>query len=72
MKIKGINFFINKRNEPTGDGTTTFHPTIDFLSQVSLHPITLMVPYSKHECGISENTPLKTHLGLPEATHLNP
>ena len=47
---QGNEFLINKCNEPTGDGTTKFHPTIDWLSQVSLQPIT-PVPYSKHECG---------------------
>ena len=70
MKIKGNDFFINKCNEPTGDGTTTFNPTVDWLSQVSLQPIT-PVRYSKHECGIPENTSIKTHQGLLEATHLN-
>ena len=50
---QGNEFFsINKCNEPTGDGTTTFHPTIDWMSQVSLQPI-IPVPYSKHECEIS-------------------
>ena len=48
-----------------------FHPTIYWLSQVSLQPIT-PVPYSKHECGTSSNTSIKTNLGLPEANHLNP
>ena len=46
-------------NEPTGDGTTTFHPTIDWLSQISLHPIT-PVPYSKHKCGTH-----RTHQKIP-------
>ena len=71
MKIKGMIFFINKCNEPTGDGTTTFHPTIEWLGKVTLQPITPM-QYSKHECGISEKKSIKSHLGLPEVTHLNP
>ena len=43
-------FLINQCNEPTRDGTTTFHLTIDWMSQISLQSIT-PIPYSKHECG---------------------
>ena len=50
MKIKEMNFLINECNEPSKDGSTTLHLAIDWLIQVSLHPITL-VPYSKHESG---------------------
>ena len=56
---QGNEFFINKCNEPTSDGTTMFDLTIDWLSQVSLQLITLM-PYSKHECG-THRTQKKTN-----------
>ena len=64
-------FLINECNKPIEDGTTTFHPTIEWLSQISLY-LCILMPYSKHECGISQNTSVKTHPGLLEAIHLNP
>jgi len=50
-----------------------FHipPNHRMIRKISLEPFTLM-PYSKHECGISYNTSIKTHPGLLEAIHLNP
>ena len=46
--------------------TTMFHLTIDWLSQISLHPITLM-PYSKNECGPQTK---RTNQGILRLNHL--
>jgi len=32
---QGNEFLINECNKPIGDGTTMFHPTIEWLSQIS-------------------------------------
>ena len=60
---------INECNEPTRDGTTTFHPTINLLSQVSLQPIT-PIPYSKHECG-THRTHKKTPINMDSTGFLH-
>ena len=62
MKNKGNEFLINECNKPTEDGTTTFHPTIEWLSQISLQLFTL-VPYSKHDCGTQTKEPTRAYRG---------
>ena len=54
-------------HRPIEDGISRFQSTIDWLSQISLHPITPM-PYSKHECGTQTE---RTNEGILRLNHLS-